>query len=94
MAPVDKSKLRNCVDFCFGLGGSRRAFLNAFGRPVGILWDTLGSLGGHFGSPWSHFGPPWPANGSSGMFLGPHVARLGRLFNTLGLKVWPGSENK
>ena len=93
-APVDKSELSNCVDSFFGLGGSWVAFCNAFGKPFDILCDTLGGLGGHFGSPWNHLGPPWPARGCSGMLLRPHVARLGRFFSTVGLKVWPGREKK
>ena len=75
------------------LEGSRDGFGNAFGRLFGTLWDTLGDLGGHFGLPWSHLGPPWPAMGCSGMSLGDHFARLGRLFHIFCLKFEPGCEN-
>ena len=37
------------MDFFFGLGGSRGAFYCAFGKPFGILWDTLGITLGHLG---------------------------------------------
>jgi hypothetical protein len=58
------------------------SLLGAFGTPwgaLGSLWATLGSLG-------VTREPLWPAMGCSGMSLGLHFARLGRLFNTLGLE--------
>ena len=52
----------------------------AFCLHVAALGVTVGHLGMTFGS-------PWPAKVCSGMLLGPHVARLGRLFDTLTPKV-------
>ena len=61
-APVDKSKLRNCVDFFLGLGGSRGAFgmllgglLGSFGTP----WEALGVTLGHLGVTWDPLGLLW-----------------------------------
>ena len=65
-APVHKSKLRKRADFYFGPGGSRGAFWNAFGRPFGKLWDTLGDLGvtlGDLGVTWDPLGLLWGALG-------------------------------
>ena len=61
-----------------------------------LLEGLLGAFGipwGHFGLPWSYLGPPWPAMGCSGMSLGDHFARLGRLFHIFCLKIQPGYEN-
>ena len=65
---------------------SRDGFGGAFGMNFGSVWDNLGDLGGHFGPSWSDLGPPWPAMGCSGMSLGFHFVRLGRLFNISGSK--------
>ena len=72
------------VQVCI-LEGSQGGF-GCVGRSFGNLWDTLGDLGGHFRPSWSDSGPPWPAMGCSGMSLGFHFVRLGRLFNILGSK--------